>query len=619
MGRLYRRTPANLGPFAVLLVEGPESSVGFGIVNHVAALGMQVVAQPRVFALLLGSGVSRAAQIPTGYEVELDLIRRFARAQQKDPEPDPEAWFRENSGEPSDYGNLLNSLAPTPAARQSLLKQYFEPNDGNEGARMPTRAHRSIARLVQDGFISIIVTTNFDRLMERALDDQGVVPIVISTPADLVGAPPLQHMTCGIVKVHGDYIDLNIRNTESELSAYEPEMDGLLDRIFDEYGLIIAGWSANYDKALRTAIERRKGRRYPFYWLVNAPNEFQSKLIGNQGAIAIERPSADDFFSEVERAVEGAKGPALRVEGRLEPENVVASLKSLLVDETRRIELADLIRGQTNALLEGMADERFATEGDDVENPSPQAVADRMLAYEALAQPCVSIAATCGYWARGDQDDLTVDMIRQVANAPTKNSGYTTWVELQRYPGMVLLYCAGIAAVFAKKESLLLRLWSIEVRDLDGNVPAARGLNPWKVIDHTLAKSLPTMPGQRLIAPLSEYLFAALREPLSSIIPAEFDYEKAFDRFEYLSALIQADLGARDRERPFNRWYYIGRFGWKMDRGRDQVVSSVDSELESQEEDWPLLRNGLFEGDLVKLRQVKAEVDDQAARIGMGH
>lgn len=119
--------------------------------------------------MLLGSGVSRAAQIPTGYEVELDLIRRFARAQQQDPEPDPEMWFRENVGLPSSYSKLLDLLAPTPAGRQGLLKQYFEPQNSDEDDRMPTRAHRAIARMVRDGFISVIVTTNFDRLMERAL------------------------------------------------------------------------------------------------------------------------------------------------------------------------------------------------------------------------------------------------------------------------------------------------------------------------------------------------------------------------------------------------------------------------------------------------------------------
>ena len=31
-----------------------------------------------VYALLLGSGISRAANVPTGWEVTLDLIRRIA-------------------------------------------------------------------------------------------------------------------------------------------------------------------------------------------------------------------------------------------------------------------------------------------------------------------------------------------------------------------------------------------------------------------------------------------------------------------------------------------------------------------------------------------------------------
>lgn len=444
--------------------------------------------------------------------------------------------------------------------------------------------------------------------------------MVISTSADLAGAPPLQHMTCGIIKVHGDYIDLNIRNTEEELSKYEPELDDLLDRIFDEYGLVIAGWSSEYDHALRTAIERRKGRRYAFYWMLREePNELQKKLIGNHGIVTIERPSADDFFEELEGALEGAKGPALRVEGRLEPETAVSSLKFLLVDDSRRIQLADLVRSQTAALLEGLAGERFSSENHaGAETPAPETVADRMLAYEALAAPCVALAANGVYWAREDQDDLFIEMVRQVANAPATISGYSVWVDLHRYPAMFLLYAAGIAAVAAKKEEVLMRLWSLQVRELNDEEPAARSLNPWKVIDHGLAKSLPTMPGERLIAPMSEYLLSALRAPFSSLIPAQLDYEKTFDRFEYLSALIQGDVSARGQEGSFHRWYYVGRFGWQSRHGKAHAIKSVEHEIETQGVDWVLLRHGLFGGDLSKLLEVKAEIDQRAANLGWG-
>ena len=79
---------------------------------------------------------------------------------------------------------------------------------------------------------------------------------------------PLIHTQCCVLKLHGDYLDPRIRNTRSELEAYPEEFDQLLDRIFDEFGLIVCGWSATWDNALRNAIERCPSRRFATYWAV---------------------------------------------------------------------------------------------------------------------------------------------------------------------------------------------------------------------------------------------------------------------------------------------------------------------------------------------------------------
>ncbi len=47
-----------------------------------------------VYALLLGSGVSKAAQVPTGWEVIQDLIRKLAQSQGEEIPEDPEQWCR---------------------------------------------------------------------------------------------------------------------------------------------------------------------------------------------------------------------------------------------------------------------------------------------------------------------------------------------------------------------------------------------------------------------------------------------------------------------------------------------------------------------------------------------
>ena len=72
----------------------------------------------------------------------------------------------------------------------------------------------------------------------------------------MTGALPLIHTKCCVFKVHGDYLDTRIRNSPAELQRYPQEFNQLLDRIFDEFGLIVCGWSAEWDSGLRDAILR---------------------------------------------------------------------------------------------------------------------------------------------------------------------------------------------------------------------------------------------------------------------------------------------------------------------------------------------------------------------------
>lgn len=108
--------------------------------------------------MLLGSGVSRAAGIPTGWEVVLDLINRVAALEGADTASDPAAWYQQTYGTSPDYSDLLEQLAKTPASRRQLLRAYFEPTaeELEQGLKQPTAAHHAIARLVASGRIRVI-------------------------------------------------------------------------------------------------------------------------------------------------------------------------------------------------------------------------------------------------------------------------------------------------------------------------------------------------------------------------------------------------------------------------------------------------------------------------------
>jgi len=137
------------------------------MIDPVTALAFSIHASPGVYAVLLGSGVSNAAGIPTGWEIVQDLAARLAVAEGEDVAGDAVGWYATRHGTEPDYDVLLEELAPRPAERNRLLRSYFEPSEeeAKRGLKRPTKAHSAIADLVRRGFVRVIVTTNFDRLL----------------------------------------------------------------------------------------------------------------------------------------------------------------------------------------------------------------------------------------------------------------------------------------------------------------------------------------------------------------------------------------------------------------------------------------------------------------------
>jgi hypothetical protein len=178
-----------------------------------------------------------------------------------------DTWFRAQFGCEPSYSDLLEQLAISPAERTAALARYFEPGEHEDGpGAQPTAAHLAIAKMVKRGYFKVILTTNFNRLLERALEAEGVSPTILSTPDAVNGATPLAHSTCTIIKLHGDYRDARLRNTVTELSAYDEVTRKLLDRVLDDYGLIVSGWSATWDVTLRQAILGAPNRRFTTVW-----------------------------------------------------------------------------------------------------------------------------------------------------------------------------------------------------------------------------------------------------------------------------------------------------------------------------------------------------------------
>ena len=409
-------------------------------IKPIQSLAFAMRAQPKLYALLLGSGVSKAAGIPTGWEVVLDLVGKLA-AMKSEEAPDPGAWYRAKYGSDPDYSELIKAVAPTQAERQQILREYWEadPADAPDAAKRPTLAHTAIANLVKGGFVKIIVTTNFDRLVENALRDAGVEPVVLSSPDDIAGMTPLDHTDCCVIKLHGDYLDERILNTTDELSKYPEVVNDVLDRILQDYGLVVCGWSGAWDIALTKAIRRVKTRRYTTYWAAHGPLGDEAKrMIKARDAQVMRIESADSFFGDLSSLVHALEDHA--VPHPLSLTAAVAQCKQFLEQDQYRIRLADHVDSLGNEALNDLADLPTITtfaEGQ---------LTERFRRYENICAKLLATAVVAAYWSETTQIDVWRNTVERLFEAASEaGSGFATVVE--SYPAVLLTYALAIGAI----------------------------------------------------------------------------------------------------------------------------------------------------------------------------
>ena len=558
---------------------------------------------------MLGSGVSSAAGIPTGWEITLDLVRKLGCMRGQPPDFDPQSWYEREFGKEPDYSVLLDELAKTPDHRQQLLREYFEPNDQEraDGLKEPTRAHRAIARLNRRGFIKVIMTTNFDRLMERALEEEGVTPVTISSPDQFQSAQPLHLAKCCVLKVHGDYLDPRILNTVAELQDYRPEVNKLLDRVLDDYGLTVCGWSAAYDVALRSAVTRNPSRRYTTYWAQKGEKTDESlKIISSRRAEVFEIGDADTFFESVEDHVD-----ALERSHRPNPLTVataVSRLKQYLPDPKDGIRLRDLADDVAKDAVNAMSSEIFQIgTPDEQRNDSTERRRNRLIGYADASNTLLQMGVIAGHNAQPEHFDTWSHILIYLATN-TPGTGDNLRLGWKAVPATLWFYSLGIGAVVRDRLEFLGHLFKTSInRDRADDLRAIGFLHPnlWYYgMSHAPSDLLTDANGSR--KSINVWLHDVLSGPAAGVIANPNLYTYYFDKLEILMALSNVNSGETRKnrltydlggfiERPENTIPILREIENSIERSQDKdnspfVASGISGE---RYEDWLSAVNSL--------------------------
>jgi tetratricopeptide (TPR) repeat protein len=150
----------------------------------------------------------------------------------------------------SEAGRILDALTLDDVGMKPLSNALVEVLAGASyfnvlgslDADIPNEAHRAVARLVRQGVIAAIVTTNFDSLIERALTEEG---IAFDCYTRSFHYRRENERGCAIFKIHGSagqHATL-IDTVGQKLRGLPGLVRARLQRIFSRYPVLVLGYS----------------------------------------------------------------------------------------------------------------------------------------------------------------------------------------------------------------------------------------------------------------------------------------------------------------------------------------------------------------------------------------
>jgi len=186
----------------------------------------------------LGAGVSKEAQVPLAQEICDEIRKKLLIGRDI---ADAETWAREQLswGDPRlRYMACLNAYGSA-AQRVTYFRHLLKD------AR-PAFVHHSIALLMSSGILfETALTTNFDKLLERAFLEQGTRECQAIRTLEEAEYWVQEADKCYVLKLHGDYDTHNILNTQPETRSIPRFFISHAVSLLRGRGLVVLGSAGN--------------------------------------------------------------------------------------------------------------------------------------------------------------------------------------------------------------------------------------------------------------------------------------------------------------------------------------------------------------------------------------
>ena len=256
------------------------------------------------FALLLGSGASVTSKVRTA-EAMIEEWRRL-RYQREGSEEKYRLWIKNQSWyqHEDEYSILFESIYDQPSQRRVVIEECIKNAH-------PSWGYVYLANLLDSSFFDVVFTTNFDDLLNEAcyLYSDGLRPIVGAHDTSIREIRVTSRRP-KIVKLHGDFMYDNIKNTIAELETLESNTVRKFKQFAQEYGLVVIGYSGR-DRSVMDTIDillrDEENYRQGVYWCIRRGAEISNRLellLRRDGVYLVEIDGFDEFMADLHKSAQ---------------------------------------------------------------------------------------------------------------------------------------------------------------------------------------------------------------------------------------------------------------------------------------------------------------------------
>lgn len=230
--------------------------------------------------LLLGAGASITSGIPAAGKT-VEKVARWAWCKENGRHPDDftirrsdywpwltaQPWYRPELSPADLYPDVIDNLLGVKGDRREFFEKLVNPPEV-----LPSRGYVALTQILHQGWISTVLTTNFDQCLERAAIQQNRPHrmVSISTPADYVMFNSAPHDP-QLVFLHGSVKHYTDKNLTDEVQSLDPLLVERLRPVLRDHPVITVGYRGAETSVMNDlflAQAKSGGFLHGVYWCV---------------------------------------------------------------------------------------------------------------------------------------------------------------------------------------------------------------------------------------------------------------------------------------------------------------------------------------------------------------